>query len=44
MEFVLPGYVKTVMKALQNSGFQAHVVGGAVRDLLLGKSRMIMMW
>ncbi len=37
MEFVLPGYVKTVMKALQNSGFQAHVVGGAVRDLLLGK-------
>lgn len=37
MKLVLPGYVKTVMEALTGSGFEAYVVGGAVRDMLLGR-------
>ena len=38
MELVFPGYVKTVMSLLEARGFDAYVVGGAVRDLLLGRT------
>jgi tRNA nucleotidyltransferase (CCA-adding enzyme) len=33
----LPSYVLTVAKGLTNAGYEAHLVGGSVRDLLLGK-------
>ena len=36
MLFVLPEYVKRIMQMLEVNGFQAYVVGGAVRDALLG--------
>lgn len=32
----LPLYVKATLKTLKKSGFDAHCVGGAVRDLLMG--------
>lgn len=32
----LPGYVLRVLEALEAAGHEAYVVGGAVRDLLLG--------
>ena len=38
MKLTIPAYVKTVMDVLQARGFQAHVVGGAVRDMLLGRT------
>lgn len=37
MNFKLPGYVRKVMSVLEQEGFEAYVVGGAVRDLLLGR-------
>lgn len=37
MKFTLPDYVKEAMKMLTESDFEAYVVGGAVRDTLLGK-------
>jgi tRNA nucleotidyltransferase/poly(A) polymerase len=37
VKFDIPTYVKQVIMALTNAGFEAYVVGGAVRDLLLGK-------
>ena len=37
MKFDIPNYVKKIIVALTNAGFEAYVVGGAVRDLLLGK-------
>lgn len=36
-EQVVPEIVKNAVKTLENSGFQAYLVGGCVRDLLLGK-------
>ncbi len=33
----LPQEVQTVLSTLKNSGFDAYVVGGSVRDLLMGK-------
>lgn len=32
----IPTYVLDVLKAMNNAGFSAYIVGGAVRDLLLG--------
>lgn len=32
----LPTYTKSILAALNNAGFAAYLVGGAVRDLLLG--------
>jgi len=32
----LPGHVRHVLSVLVNHGFEAHAVGGAVRDLFLG--------
>lgn len=37
MELRIPSYVKKVLELLRGEGFQAYVVGGAVRDLLLGR-------
>ncbi len=36
MKTKLPSYIKSILTALNQSGFEAYVVGGAVRDLLLG--------
>lgn len=32
----LPAYTKSILSALNGAGFEAYLVGGAVRDLLLG--------
>ena len=34
----LPPTVQTVLDTLKNNGFEAYVVGGSVRDLLMGKT------
>ena len=36
MELKLPIYVKSILKTLNDAGYDAYVVGGAVRDLILG--------
>ena len=36
MKNKLPSYIKSILSALNAQGFEAYVVGGAVRDLLLG--------
>ena len=38
MKILLPDYVKTVIFAIESAGFEAYAVGGAVRDLLLGRT------
>ncbi len=38
MEERIPSYVRMVMSKLLEHGFEAHVVGGAVRDMLIQKS------
>ena len=35
--FKLPGYVQKALDMLHKCGFEAYIVGGCVRDLLLGK-------
>ena len=35
--FLLPDYVKFALNTLKRNGFNAYIVGGAVRDLLLNK-------
>lgn len=37
MNYLLPDYVKSIMAALKERGFEAYLVGGAVRDILLEK-------
>lgn len=37
MKLNIPDYVKRVMDTLNNNGFEAFVVGGAVRDAMMGK-------
>src|SRR3989344_9035221 len=37
MEIILPGEVKAIAKKVTNAGFQVYLVGGAVRDMLMGK-------
>ncbi len=34
----MPGQVSYIIKTLENAGFEAYIVGGCVRDFLLGKS------
>lgn len=34
----LPAYTKSILSALNNAGYEAYLVGGAVRDLLLGRT------
>lgn len=38
MKLNIPDYVKKVMDTLNKNGFEAFVVGGAVRDAMLGQS------
>ncbi len=38
MEIILPDYVKRCLEELQNNGYEAWCVGGAVRDLVMGKT------
>ena len=38
MEFPIPLEVKTVTGALRTAGYEAYLVGGCVRDLLLGRT------
>lgn len=35
---IIPSYVLTVLNNLKSSGFEAYVVGGCVRDMLMGKT------
>ena len=37
MAALFPSYVITVLELFRKHGFEAYVVGGAVRDLLCGK-------
>ncbi len=37
MDFHLPDYVSDILNRLEKAGFEAYVVGGAVRDVLMGK-------
>ena len=37
MEFTIPEYVNKILKTLMAAGYDAYLVGGAVRDLLLAK-------
>ena len=37
MDFTIPEYVNKILKALMAAGYDAYLVGGAVRDLLLEK-------
>jgi len=38
MELFLPDKVEYVLSTLNNAGFEAYIVGGCVRDILLGKT------
>lgn len=38
MRFNIPEYVKLIIKRLEDKGYEAYVVGGSVRDMILGKS------
>ncbi len=33
----IPNYAKAVMQTLENAGYEAYIVGGCVRDTLMGK-------
>jgi tRNA nucleotidyltransferase (CCA-adding enzyme) len=33
----IPGYVKNIVEKLEQAGFDAYIVGGCVRDLLMGR-------
>ena len=34
----IPGYVENLIEKLEKAGYEAYIVGGCVRDLLLGKT------
>lgn len=36
--FEIPSYVKEILKILNGAGYEAYIAGGAVRDLLLGRT------
>lgn len=38
LKFNIPKDVSQVTEVLENAGFEAHIVGGCVRDLLIGKT------
>lgn len=38
MEFQIPEKVQYIIDTLMNNGFEAYVVGGCVRDMILGKN------
>ena len=37
-KLIIPDYIKTALSALEQRGFKAYLVGGCVRDFLLGNS------
>jgi len=37
---LIPDIVKTIVKTLEDTGFEAYVVGGAVRDMAMGREPM----
>jgi len=37
MNIIIPRYVNTILNMLKTSGYQAFIVGGSVRDAILGK-------
>lgn len=37
-QIMIPGMVRTVLRTLERAGFEAYVVGGAVRDMVMGRS------
>lgn len=37
IEIKIPNYIETVLKALENQGFSAYIVGGAVRDFVINR-------
>jgi tRNA nucleotidyltransferase (CCA-adding enzyme) len=37
-EPVLPGYVENILKCLNRNGFEAYIVGGCVRDCIMGRT------
>lgn len=37
MKVPLPPFVKNILKRFQDKGFEIYIVGGAVRDILMGK-------
>lgn len=37
MTFNIPDYVNIILNRLNDNGFEAYIVGGSVRDLILGK-------
>jgi tRNA nucleotidyltransferase/poly(A) polymerase len=38
VQFRIPGIVGTILKRIQGAGFEAYVVGGAVRDMVMGRT------
>lgn len=38
MTFSIPDYVESIMDTLEKNGYEAYIVGGSVRDILLGKT------
>lgn len=38
MQFLIPKYVQKIISSIENAGGEAFVVGGPVRDMLLGKA------
>lgn len=38
MDFYIPEYINTILYKLEESGHKAYIVGGSVRDLILGKT------
>lgn len=37
MKLTIPSYVQTMIDKLEDNGYEAYIVGGSVRDMLLGK-------
>ena len=33
----IPNYIISIVTAIENQGFHAYIVGGAIRDLILGR-------
>ncbi|PXF33250.1 hypothetical protein EU77_14880, partial [Mesotoga sp. SC_NapDC] len=38
LRFVLPGYVQKVARILSKEGYDVYLVGGALRDIVMGKT------
>ena len=36
-EFIIPDYIKEIINLLKENGFEAYLVGGSVRDFLMGR-------